>query len=218
MNFSAAISTFLPIVAIAQGNIGLDGGAAPDRPTGGAGGKSLRRQEDSRYDDAPPPLNTGSSYNEVIFNYDIHNEDYSSTNDNVEFFFYAGDKLMKKHTEGNLHWQKWFWGLWFDGSTGWLKVEASLGTLTHVDVFIIGQDAALIDQAWIGFEKWGDAEWKGFGMKGERGYCLSTDTNDSFGWYSSGSPCSPGLQFRYDTGEVFMLHHGPPSSSGLLLA
>jgi len=209
MNFSAAISAFLSIASIAQGDIGLDGDAAPDRPTGGASSKSLRRWEDSRYDDAPPPLNTGSSYSNLLqFGWAIHSQGWSDTNDNVLFFLYAGNKLLEKHEEGHLA------NLGWKGKRFELRVEASLGTLTHVDVFIMGQDAALIDMAWMGVND----NWKIFGMVGERGYCLSTDTNDSFDWYSSGSPCSPGLQFRYDTGKVYMLHHGPPSSSGLLLA
>lgn len=210
MNFSVAISAFLSIVSIAQGDIGLDGDAAPDRPTGGASGKSLRRWEDSRYDDAPPPLNTGSSYSNLLrFEWAMHSKGWSDTNDNVLFFFYAGNKLLKKHELGRLG-KSPVWG----SRMYRLRVEASLGTLTHVDVFIMGHDAALIDQAWMAVND----DWKYFGMAGERGYCLSTDTNDSFGWHSSGSPCSPGLQFRYDTGKVFMLQHGPPSSSGLLLA
>ena len=103
MNFSAAILALVSIVTSAPGSIGLDGNAALDCPTGGAGGKSLRRQEDSCYNDPPPPLNTGASNNfgEVVFVWDVNGPDWSDTNDEVLFYFYAGDKLLK-HEEGRL--------------------------------------------------------------------------------------------------------------------
>ena len=154
MNFSAAILALVSIVTSAPGGIGLDGNAALDRPPGGAGGKGLRRQEDSRYNDPPPSLNTCASNNfgEVVFVWGVNGPDWSDTNDEVLFYFYAGDKLLIKITACGLFlWSKYdrsgFHWRWYDVSTGWLKVEASLGTPTHADMFIMGDDASLVDQA-----------------------------------------------------------------------
>jgi len=225
MNVSATILALISFVTSARGDIGLDGDAALDRPTSGAGGKSLRRREDSRHDDAPPPLNTGASDSGgyVKFDLDILDRyvDWSDTNDQVKFYFYAGDKLLTEYSASGLevNWVNNFclahvkMGR-YDGSTGWQNYASSPGTPTHVDVFIMGEDAAWIDQACMGIKPGED--WTCFGMNGEKGYCLSTDSNDNFGWRARS--CYPGLQFRYDNGKVYGLHHGPPSSSGLLLA
>jgi len=220
MNVSATILALISFVTSARGDIGLDGDAALDRPTGGAGGKSLRRREDSRHDDAPPPLNTGASNNGGFVKFDWEILDvyvaWSDTNDQVKFYFYAGDKLLTEYSASGLEYnrdrQKRMEGQWYDGSTGWLNYASSPGPPTHVDVFIMGEDAAWIDQACMGT----DDGWKCFGMDGEKGWCLSTDSNDNFGWRAES--CYPGLQFRYDTGKVYGLYRGPPSSSGLLLA
>ena len=125
----------ISLVTSARGDIGFNGDAALDHPTGGAGGKSLRRWEDSRHDDPLPTLNTGAfnNFGDVVFEWDVNGPDWSDSNDQVKFYFYAGDKLLTKITARGLflctkYDRSGFHQQCYDGSTGWLQDDFSLGT------------------------------------------------------------------------------------------